>query len=41
MATNLTDGFWTPVYTNIQMGGVFIYTDINATGAARFYRVRN
>jgi len=40
MSTNLADGNWTPVYTNTQSGGVFIYTDTNMTDAARFYRVR-
>jgi uncharacterized repeat protein (TIGR03806 family) len=40
MSTNLAGGTWTPVFTNVQSGGVTIYTDINATDAARFYRVR-
>jgi cellulose 1,4-beta-cellobiosidase len=37
-STNLVD--WTPIYTNQQSGGLFIYTDTNATDAARFYRVQ-
>ena len=40
MSTNLADGDWTPVFTNIPSEGVFIYTDANMTDAARFYRVR-
>jgi fibronectin type 3 domain-containing protein len=39
MTTNLMTG-WMPVYTNIQSGGLFIYTDSNPTNAARFYRVQ-
>jgi fibronectin type 3 domain-containing protein len=31
---------WTPVYTNTQSGGLFIFTDANATDASRFYRAR-
>jgi hypothetical protein len=41
MSTNLAEGGWTPVFTNTQSGGVFIYTDINTTNDARFYRVRH
>jgi concanavalin A-like lectin/glucanase superfamily protein/fibronectin type III domain protein len=38
MSTNLTD--WTPVFTNQPTGGLFIYTDTNANGPARFYRAK-
>jgi fibronectin type 3 domain-containing protein len=37
-STNLLD--WTPVFTNQQSGGVFSFTDTNATDMARFYRVQ-
>jgi hypothetical protein len=37
-STNLAD--WTPILTNQQTGGLFIYTDTNATDAVRFYRVQ-
>ncbi len=37
-STDLTN--WIPVYTNTSSGGVFIFTDTNATGPALFYRVR-
>jgi hypothetical protein len=40
MSTNLAGGIWTPVFTNAQTGGTFIYTDTNATDADHFYRVR-
>jgi len=39
MSTNLATGNWTPVYTNVQSGGVFIYADTNTADATRFYRV--
>ncbi|MDB6109038.1 MAG: type sorting protein [Pedosphaera sp.] len=31
---------WTPVSTNTQSGGSSTFTDLNATDAARFYRIR-
>jgi hypothetical protein len=31
---------WAPVYTNTPSGGVFTFTDANATNSARFYRAR-
>ncbi len=37
-STNLTD--WTPVFTNQQSGGSFLYTDTNTSDAARFYRAK-
>jgi fibronectin type 3 domain-containing protein len=37
-STNLFD--WTPIYTNQQSGGIFSFTDTNATDMARFYRVQ-
>ena len=39
MCTNLAGANWIPVFTNVQSGGVFIYTDMNATNHSRFYRV--
>jgi fibronectin type 3 domain-containing protein len=38
MSTDLM--IWTPVFTNQQSGGTFIYTDTNAVDAERFYRVQ-
>ena len=38
ISTNLMD--WTPIYTNMQSGGLFSFTDTNAADATRFYRVR-
>lgn len=38
MSTDLMN--WTPVYTNQQSGGVFIFTDTNASDPVRFYRVK-
>jgi hypothetical protein len=37
-SSNLFD--WFSVLTNQQTGGLFIYTETNATDAARFYRVQ-
>jgi hypothetical protein len=37
-STNLTD--WTPVWTNAPANGLLMFTNINATDRARFYRVR-
>ncbi|HZI31714.1 MAG TPA: hypothetical protein VFF11_05195, partial [Candidatus Binatia bacterium] len=37
-STDLVD--WVPVFTNMPDNGVFLFTDSNATAAARFYRVR-
>jgi hypothetical protein len=37
-STNLVD--WAPIFTNQQTGGLFIYTDTNATDLVRFYRVQ-
>ena len=37
--TNLTAG-WTPVWTNAPVNGVLMFTNLNATDRARFYRVR-
>ena len=37
VSTNLIT--WTPVSTNQPSGGVLIFTDTNASGPARFYRV--
>ncbi len=37
-STNLVD--WTPIFTNMPSGGLFIFTDTNATDPARFYRVQ-
>ena len=37
-STNLMD--WTPIFTNMPTGGLFIFTDTNATDPARFYRVQ-
>ena len=39
MSTNLAEGDWTRIFTNIQCGSVFHYTDTNMTDSARFYRV--
>ena len=39
MSTNLVDGNWTPVFTNTQSGGVFVFTNYDMTNAASFYRV--
>ena len=39
MCTNLTAGNWTPVFTNTQSGGVFVFTNHNMNNAASFYRV--
>ena len=36
-STNLVN--WIPVFTNQTIGGIFTYTDTNATSQARFYRV--
>jgi hypothetical protein len=36
-STNVID--WTPAYTNPDIGATIIYTDINPTEPARFYRV--
>ncbi len=38
-STNLATGNWTSVYTNIQSGGVFIFTNVNTGNATLFYRV--
>jgi hypothetical protein len=38
MSTNLVD--WTPLVTNQPSGGVFIFTDVNASDAMRFYRAQ-
>jgi fibronectin type 3 domain-containing protein len=38
MSTNLMD--WVPVFTNQTTGGLFLYTDTNATDPARFYRIQ-
>jgi len=40
MSTNVAERGWTPVFTNTQSGGVFVYTNTNMSNAARFYRVR-
>jgi len=37
-STNLT--VWTPVWTNTPANGLLMFTNINATDRARFYRVR-
>ena len=37
-STNLVD--WNAVYTNQQSGGLFSYTNTNATDVVRFYRVQ-
>lgn len=38
--TNLANPAWTPVYTNTQSGGMFIYTNTSMSKGARFYRVK-
>jgi hypothetical protein len=37
-STNLTS--WTPILTNAPTNGVLMFTDTNATGLDRFYRVK-
>ena len=37
-STNLTG--WTPVWTNTPINGLLMFTNVNATDRARFYRVR-
>lgn len=37
LSTNLVD--WTPIYTNIQTGGQFIFTDTNALNQSQYYRI--
>jgi fibronectin type 3 domain-containing protein len=37
-SSNLVD--WAPLLTNVQSGGFFLYTETNATDAAKFYRVK-